>query len=129
MAKFTQKPATKRFIEVFEMLLKDGDVKNQKEFCDRIGYLNTSFSNVLNGLRDIPVSAINGLCDNFQISRDYIFDNKLPIRVSSNPSDKGPAIVSENELNLLRVRVEYLEKINNLLEDQLEQYKTKAKKG
>jgi hypothetical protein len=35
----------------------------------------------------------------------------------------------ENELNLLRVRVEYLEKINHLLEDQLEQYKAKVKKG
>ena len=79
MGKSTQKPETRRFIEVFNLLIKQGIVNSALEFATSIDYLNTSFSSVLNGRRDIPISAINNTCKKYGINRDYLFDGMEPI--------------------------------------------------
>jgi hypothetical protein len=121
MAKFVQNQQTTRLLEVYKTLIKKGVVNKPLDFCSQVDYLNTSFVHVAAGRRNFPTLIINNACKVFGINPDYIFDGKLPIFV------KKEDVGDDSEINLLRIRVEYLERINALLEKQLEQYQKKQK--
>ncbi len=44
----------------------------QKELCERIGVMITTFSGYENGKHDVPAEIIVRICDLFDISADYI---------------------------------------------------------
>lgn len=122
MDKKGQKPQTKRFVEVFNLLIKNGTVNSAAEFCTTIDYLTSSFSSVIKGRRDIPLSAINAACSRYNINRNYILDG-------TGPAINDPNIVAEPKSQygsdvIKDLKIKHLEEKCALYEQEIEWLKS-----
>ena len=76
----------------------------QKDLCDKIGVMITTYSGYENGKHDIPADIIVRICDLFDISADYIIGR------TDNP--KGLYFNSQdNSVNDLQKRVDEVQKL------------------
>ncbi len=114
MGKFKQKPETKRFIEIYTILIKDEVVKGQTDFVNQISkksnkkiYSISSFNQILLGKRDVPTWVINLTCSVFHANRDFIFDNKEPKFIDPLKAEEE----EKNEIEFLRELIKSQQKI------------------
>lgn len=52
--------------------IRTTDKMKQKELCDKIGVMITTYSGYENGKHDVPAEIIVRVCDTFDVSADYI---------------------------------------------------------
>lgn len=72
-------PMTQRVIRTFKHLYVKGKVKSKSDFCRRIDYSIQSWYNVENGYREFPPEKIDDLIRVFNVSKDYLINNRTPI--------------------------------------------------
>lgn len=90
----------------------------QKELCDKIGVMITTYSGYENGKHDIPTDIIARICELFEISADYI------IGISDNPkgkyadkTEKAQKDEKSKSVDNLNERIEALENALKMLND------------
>jgi hypothetical protein len=82
---FQHNPITKRFLKAYYFLVKNGEVENDANFLEKMGhYSKSTFSQIKNEVRNAPVAFLNKFCDEFAVSRDYIFSGVGNIKPSEN---------------------------------------------
>lgn len=84
--KLEQSEKTKKFIKDVEHLINTGVVKTYKEIIDAIGWDKTTFSNVLNGRKDVPsyiYSKFNDVYQQIQIDDAEKISVEHLIRIDS----------------------------------------------
>lgn len=75
---------TERFKEVYESLVTRGELKNQVEFSEKLPYNHSSINNILTGKRNVPASVVLKLCKKFSVSKEFMFEGRLPMFYSSS---------------------------------------------
>lgn len=75
---------TERFIETVDVLLKNGTLKNQTDLSAKLNHNHTSINQVLTRNRNVPTSVIIKFCKLFNVSREYLFEDRLPMFHSSS---------------------------------------------
>lgn len=81
---FEQSKETARFLRVYNELISDKIVKNQAEFAKAMGELPQSFSQILNGKRNITVQFISKLFTHYMVNPIYIHTGRGEWRFSGN---------------------------------------------
>lgn len=61
----------KKVQHIYNILLAEGKVKSQKDFCQKIDYMEPSFCQVISGKRSFPKNKIPVLVTVFGLDRDY----------------------------------------------------------
>jgi transcriptional regulator with XRE-family HTH domain len=65
------KELNRKVQELFNILLVEGKVKSQKDFCHKIDYLEPSYCQVISGKRSFPKNKIPVLVTIFELDQDY----------------------------------------------------------
>lgn len=90
-----QSPYTRRFLEVFEYLLKEGDFDNQTEFCKLMEFHTNTIAAFKRGDRNVTIEQVHKLHHLFHVPLYYIFTGKGDMR---NPPKKEPTPEQKTEL-------------------------------
>jgi len=133
---FEQSRETARFLKVYNELISAKTVKNQAEFAKAMDEAPQSFSQILNGKRNITVQFISKLFTKYLVSPIYIHSGRGEWKFSGNSdmllaepettySNKDLDIMrAENKglhetLKYLKENKETLEKYVKILEEQI----------
>lgn len=140
MEYFNQKKETQRFIKAFNFLKEEKKFRNINDFCKSIGYRYTSLKQVLDGVRDIPFSYIVNTSKVYGINLEFFLSDieisieSINVTGSNNLTNNGNGNnfnikmeSKEREIELLKEQIKAKDKLINILEDQLAEYKTKKK--
>lgn len=115
---------TIRFLEMYQQLLGAGAFKNQKDFCLKLKYSNTSFNQILNGTRNIPKHVYVNFCTLFSQEYPDIFKEQTSINNTNiksgamkedHPMFKMMQQLIENNTTIARTNEKLANEILNLL--------------
>lgn len=109
MAEFEQNIESKRFLEVFDAILKRDINLTQGALCELIGLDGSNYSQIKMAKRNVPPKYIELICRNpkTMANRDYIYDGigeKL-LQEGAKPIKNADEI----ELRILKMQVENYE--------------------
>lgn len=82
---FRHNPITKRFLKAYNFLVKDGKIDSDVLFLEKMdNYSKSTFSQIKTEVRNAPVAFLNKFCDEYKVSRDYIFSGIGDIKPAEN---------------------------------------------
>lgn len=99
---------TQRILMVYHELIKDGIVEHKSDFCKKVGFDVTSFSQVLSNSRPFPNKYIDKLCSEFDIKKEYLLTGNEP----KYNSDQTKEAIIRKKLSMIE---ELVSEIKDLL--------------
>lgn len=92
---FNQNIESKRLLEVFRYLYKEGIVDSQVDFCNKIEYGTSAFNDAIAGNRHIPNKKITNAIRVFNINEDFIYGNSRSMFKNSQIENKNPSAIKK----------------------------------
>jgi hypothetical protein len=75
---------TKRFVEAFDHLKNENRVRSGRQFAVSLDYLPQSFSEILNGRRDVTIELLRKSVEKYQINPAFLFLGQEPMFIEEN---------------------------------------------
>ncbi len=112
MKKFIQNDISKRFSNIYYILLAKKKIKNQKDLADRIGSYSYIIGDILKGKRNLTIEQARKLVEFTNLNSEWLLTGKG--RVFANKKNNKLELDYIDELNIIRdeykTRLEELEK-------------------
>ncbi len=70
---------TKRFIECFEQLKNDNRVRSGRQFAVSLDYLPQSFSEIMNGRRDVTIELLRKAVEKYKFNPAFLLSGEEPV--------------------------------------------------
>lgn len=75
---------TKRFVEAFDHLKNENRVRSGRQFAVSLDYLPQSFSEILNGRRDVTIELLRKSMEKYHINPAFLFLGQEPVFLEEN---------------------------------------------
>lgn len=107
----------KRLRLIFDELKKQGKVKFIRDLAESIKYNESNLSLMIAGKRPVSPTVKQALCENFNVSLDYIYSHTGGMFGKSKLVSESESL--KTQIQLLQKQLQLKEKIITLLEEQI----------